>query len=71
MADVHVELLEPFMFPFLLPRTPKSAEDLQRESIARDAKELKEYLDRLTPEERAKFWQDIEGKGAPENKQTP
>ncbi len=59
------------MFPFLLPRTPKSAEDLQRESIARDAKELKEYLDRLTPEERAKFWQDIEGKGDAENKQTP
>ncbi len=59
------------MFPFLFPRSPKSPEDLQRERIAKDAKELKEYLDSLTPEDRAKFWADIEGKGDAQKKKTP
>jgi hypothetical protein len=59
------------MFPFFVPRSPKSPEDLQRENIAKDAKELKEYLDRLTPEDRAKLWAEIEGKGDDHKKQTP
>ncbi len=59
------------MFPFFIPRNPKSPEDLQQENIAKDAKELKEYLDRLTPEDRAKFWADIEGKGGDQEKQKP
>ena len=59
------------MFPFFIPGNPKSPEDLQRESIAKEAKELKEYLDSLTLEDRAKFWADIEGKGDDQEKQTP
>jgi hypothetical protein len=51
------------MFHFFFPGTPKSPGVLQRESSAKDARELKEYLDGLTPEDRAKFWADIEGKG--------
>jgi hypothetical protein len=59
------------MFPFFVPRSPKSPEDLQWESTAKYAKELKEYLARLTPEDRAKFWVEIEGKGDDQEKQTP
>jgi len=59
------------MFPFLFPQSPKSPEDLQRESIAKDANELKVYLDSLSPEDRAKFWADIEGPGEAQKKQTP
>jgi len=46
-------------------------EDLQREKSAEYAKELKRYLSTLTPEARAKFWAEIEGKGDDEEKQKP
>jgi hypothetical protein len=58
------------MFPFSYNKqiTP---EDLQRVKAAEGAKELKEYLDGLTPEARAKFWAEIEGKDDIQEKQTP
>jgi hypothetical protein len=59
------------MFPYFFPQSPKSPEDLQRESIAKYAKELKDYLDSLSPEARAKFWADVEGQGDAQKKQTP
>ena len=46
-------------------------EDLERVKAAKSAKELKEYLDGLTPEARAKFWAEIEGKGDDQENQTP
>jgi len=49
----------------------KTLEELQREKIAADAKELKAYLNSLTPEARAKFWAEIEGKGDNQNTPTP
>jgi len=58
------------MFPFFAPKSP-TPEEVQREQIAAGAKELKDYLNSLTPEARAKFWADIEGKGADQEKQTP
>jgi hypothetical protein len=58
------------MFPFFFQK-PKTPEELQREKLAKDAKELKEYLNSLTSEARAKFWADIEGKGDDQGKQTP
>jgi hypothetical protein len=57
-----------FSFCFQRPKTP---EELQREKLAQDAKELKDYLSRMTPEVRSKFWADIEGKGDDREKQTP
>ena len=44
-------------FPYQKPKTP---EELQQERIAQDARELKDHLSRMTPEERAKFWADID-----------
>ena len=58
------------MFPFAF-HTHTTPEEIQREKIAKDARELREYLDSLTPEDRAKFWADIEGKGEDREKQTP
>ena len=49
-------------FPFHWQRH-KTPEELQRAKIAADARELKDYLKSLTPEARAKFWAEIEGKG--------
>jgi hypothetical protein len=57
------------MFPFAFPRPTPEA--VQQEKIAQGAKELKEYLSTLTPEARARFWADIEGKGDDEQKQKP
>ncbi len=58
------------MFPFHFHRH-KTPEELQREKSATDAKELKEYLNGLTPEARAKFWAEIEGKVDSQDKRTP
>lgn len=58
------------MFPFFFHRTP-SAEELQRENISKDAKDLKDYLSKLSPEARAKFLAEIEGKSDDQEKQTP
>ena len=58
------------MFPFFIPRSP-TPEELQRQKLAADAKELKDYLNGLTPEARARFWADIEGKGGDQEKSTP
>jgi len=49
------------IFPFYFQRH-RTPEELQREKLARDAKELKDYLNSLTPEARARFWGEIEGK---------
>ena len=57
-----------FFFHFQKPKAPQ---ELQREQFAKDAKELKDYLSRMTPEARAKFWAVIEGKGDDREKQTP
>lgn len=58
------------MFPFHYHRH-KTPEELQREKAAAEAKELKDYLNSLTPEARAKFWAEIEGKGDNEDQRTP
>ncbi len=50
------------MFRFHFPRQ-QTPEELQQAKDAADAKELKDYLNRLTPEARAQFWAEIEGKG--------
>ena len=57
-------------FPFHFQRQ-KTPEELQREKITADARELKDYLNSLTPEARAKFWADIEGKGDSQDERTP
>ena len=49
------------MFPFLFHQRQKPKEELERERIAREAKELKQALEKMTPEERARFWADNEG----------
>ena len=59
-----------FPFPFYFQRQ-KTPEELQREKLAADAKELKDYLNSLTPEARAKFWAEIEGKRDNEEERTP
>ena len=46
-------------------------EERQLMEAAEGAKELKDYLDGLTPEARAKFWAEIEGKADIQEKQTP
>jgi hypothetical protein len=58
------------MLPFSYNKELTPEERL-RMKAAEGAKELKEYLDGLTPEARAKFWAEIEGKGAIQEKQTP
>ena len=57
-------------FPFHLQRH-KTAEELQREKSAAEARKLKDYLNSLTPEARAEFWAAIEGKVDSQDKRTP
>ncbi len=57
-------------FPFHFQRQ-KTPEELQREKLAADAKELKNYLNKLTPEARGRFWAEIEGKRDNEDQRTP
>ena len=52
------------MFPFFQPQQPKTPEELQREKIAQDVRQLKDDLSRMTPEERARFWADVDGASA-------
>lgn len=59
------------MFPFPYYRRHKTPEELQREKAATDARELKDYLNSLTPEARARFWAEIEGKVDSQDKRTP
>jgi hypothetical protein len=59
------------MMPFFHFQKSKTPEELQRERIAQDAKQLKEDLSRMAPEERARFWADIEGTGGDGGKPTP
>jgi hypothetical protein len=49
----------------------KTPEELLREKSAAAAKELKDYLNGLTPEARARFWAEIEGKVDSQDKGTP
>ena len=58
------------MFPYNFQKqtTPR---ELQQAKGAAYAKELKDYLNGLTPEARAKFWAEIEGKGDSQDERTP
>ena len=58
------------MFPIHF-RPQKTPQEIQQAKAAADAKELKEYLNGLTPEARAKFWAEIEGKGDSQDERTP
>jgi hypothetical protein len=58
------------MLPFSYSKQ-STPEERQLMNAAKGAKELKEYLDGLTPEARAKFWTEIEGKGETQETQTP
>jgi len=68
--DSQLWTVQVMFFPLHFHRQ-KTLEELQREKIAADAKELKAYLNSLTPEARAKFWAEIEGKGDNQNTPTP
>ena len=57
------------MIPFFPYQKAMTPEELQMERIARDARQLKEDLSRMTPEERARFWADIEGVSPEEDSQ--
>lgn len=57
-------------FPFHFQRH-KTPEELQRDKIAADARELKDYLSSLTLEARARFWAEIEGKAGLQDTPTP
>ena len=57
------------MIPFFPHQKSKTPEELQRERIAQDARQLKEDLSRMTPEERVRFWADIEGVSPEEDSQ--
>ncbi len=59
------------MFPFPRYHRHKTLEELQREKAAADARELKDYLNSLTPKARARFWAEIEGKVNSQDKRTP
>lgn len=54
-------MLNTDMMPFFPQQEPESPEEHARERIAADGKRLKEELSRMTPEERARFWKEIEG----------
>jgi hypothetical protein len=58
------------MFPFNFQKQT-TPQELQQAKGAADAKELKDYLNSLTPEARAKFWAEIEGKGDSQDERTP
>jgi len=57
------------MIPFHFHRPP-TPEEVQAQKIAADAKDLKDYLNGLTPEARARFWAEIEGKDDNQETQT-
>ena len=58
------------MFPFNFQKQA-TPQELQQAKGAAYAKELKDYLNSLTPEARAKFWAEIEGKGDSQDERTP
>lgn len=51
------------MFSYSLFQPPKTNAQLQNANIVREIQELKESLAKMTPEEQAAFWDDIEGVG--------
>ena len=57
-------MLNPDMMPFFPQEEPKSPKEQARERIATEGRRLKEELSRMTPEERARFWQEIDGTSA-------
>lgn len=57
-------MLNTDMMPFFPQEEPRSPEELARERIATEGRRLKEELSRMTPEERARFWQEIDGTSA-------
>ena len=58
------------MFPYNFQKQT-TPQELQQAKGAAYAKELKDYLNSLTPEARAKFWAEIEGKGDSQDERTP
>lgn len=59
------------MFPYSqYHQRPKSPSEIQQGQIAREAKELKESLANMTPDERTSFWEDIEGMGPRRSEQS-
>ena len=58
------------MFPYNFQKQA-TPQELQQAKGAAYAKELKHYLNSLTPEARAKFWAEIEGKGDSQDERTP
>jgi len=57
-----------FSYNFQKQTTPQ---ELQQAKGAAYAEELKDYLNSLTPEARAKFWAEIEGRGDSQDGRTP
>ena len=58
------------MFPYNF-RKETTPQELQQAKGAAYAKELKDYLNSLTPEARAEFWAEIEDKGDSQEERTP
>ena len=58
------------MFPYNF-RKEATPQELQQAKGAADAKELKDYLNSLTPEARAKFWAEVEAQRDSQDERTP
>jgi hypothetical protein len=58
------------MLPFNYQKQT-TPQELQQAKGAAYARELKDYLNSLTPEARAKFWAEIEGKVDSQDERTP
>ena len=58
------------MFPYNF-RKETTPQEIQQAKGAAYAEALKDYLNSLTPEARAKFWAEIEGNGDSQNERTP
>jgi hypothetical protein len=59
------------MFPLHFHPRQRTPQEIQQAQGAAYAKELKDYLNTLTPEARAKFWAEIEGKVDNQDERTP
>jgi hypothetical protein len=58
------------MFPYNF-RKETTPQERQQVKGAAYAKELKDYLTSLTPEDRARFWAEIEAPGNSQDERTP
>ncbi len=57
------------MFPYNFQKQP-TPQELQQAKGAAYGKELKDYLDSLTSEARAKFWAEVEAQGDSQDERT-